>query len=346
MTTESLLPLLQTYYAQAFPDRVHPQIDRLTCLNNGWESDVYRFRVEWGETPVRQSEDLILRIYPGADAVEKSAREFRALSLLRKMGYPVPRVDHHEPSTSPFGHPFLIMEAVPGRSMWQPMFHALPWDQRRRLRQFCALFARLHALDWRPYVPHPEAFEPGGDYSVTERELSLWRPVFEAIPIAGFQSNLQWLTAHQRDVPSSRASLIHWDFHPNNILLQKGGKAVVIDWTSLDISDYRFDLAWTIMLITSFEGDRWRKTILREYERQAGHRVEDMEFFDACAGVRRLYSVAVSLAYGADKLGMRPGAEEIMRGQAHALGRIYHHLIAITGQAIPEIEQFLTASGA
>lgn len=346
MTTESLLPLLQTYYAQTFSNRIHPQISQFTCLNNGWESDVYRFRVEWGEAPARQAEDLILRIYPGADAVEKSAREFRALSLLNKLGYPVPRVDHLELSASPFGHPFLIMEAIPGRSMWQPMFHSLLWDQRHLLKQFCSLLARLHTLDWRPYVPHPEEFEPVGGFSAGERLLSQWQPIFDAIPIAGFQPTFQWMADHQHDITSWRASLIHWDFHPNNILFQKGGKAVVIDWTGLDISDYRLDLAWTITLITSFEGERWRAILLREYERQAGHQVGDMEYFDVCACARRLYSVAASVVYGADKLGMRPGAENIMRGQANALRRVYHQLITITGQTIPEIEQFLTANGA
>lgn len=29
----------------------------------------------------------------------------------------------------------------------------------------------------------------------------------------------------------------------------------VIDWTDLQVSDSRFDLAWTLMLITAYEGE-------------------------------------------------------------------------------------------
>ncbi|HEX9018371.1 MAG TPA: phosphotransferase, partial [Anaerolineaceae bacterium] len=335
-----------TYYTQTFPERPGARIADLNCLNNGWESDVYAFRVDWDGDNGRQSEELILRIYPGGDAAQKSAGEFRALSLLKKVGYPVPRVDRLEVEHSPFGQPFLIMEAIQGRSMWGIMFHAMPWRQPRYLAQFCGLLARLHAIDWRPYVPNPDEFEPGGDYAIVDKQIDRWRPFFDAMPMPGFISNLEWLTAHQHDVISRKASLIHWDFHPNNILLKANGEAIVIDWTGLDVSDYRFDLAWTLLLIASTEGHRWRARLLRAYERQAGHPVEDMEFFIAAGCFRRLYSVIASVAYGPDKLGMRPGAEAQMRQHARPLRYVYSQLQAITGQPIPEVEDFLVANKA
>lgn len=347
MTTDTMLPLLRAYYAQVFPQHLNPRIDVLVSLNNGWESDVYAFRVEWGAGEDTHTDDLVLRIYSGADAVEKSAKEFRGLAMLKQAGYPVPRVDHLCQSDAPFGHPFLIMEAIPAvGNLWELMFYAAPEEQQRRLSQFCALFARLHAMDWRSYVPNPAEYEPGGPFGIVDRQVKQWQAIFEMIPLPGFRSNVDWMIAHQHDVPSPRASLAHWDFHPNNILLKADGEAVVIDWTGLDITDYRYDLAWTLNLLTSVEGDQWYEPILREYERQAGHQVEGMEIFYAAACFRRLYSVAVSIAYGAETLGMRPGAEAQMREHARPLRGVYQHLLAITGRGIPEIEQFLDANGA
>lgn len=343
---DDYLPLLQAYFAAAFPEREAPVVTDLVSLNNGWESDVYAFTAAWGPSTQRAREALILRIYPGNDAYEKSGREYRALALLKSAGYPVPRVDKLERDESPFGKPFLIMECVPGRPMWHMMFHSAPWTRKKLLSLFCGLFARLHAIDWRGLVPNPAEFEPGGPCGVVERQLALWQTAIGPAmgSLGGFAANWEWLLAHQHDVVSDRAAPVHWDFHPENMLYKKDGSAVVIDWTSFDLTDYRFDLAWTLLLIGCNEHPRWREPVLREYERQAGHKVEGLEFFDVAACVRRLFSVIVSVNYGAEQLGMRPGAEAIMRSQAPAMARVYDLLLQRTGLPIPEVEAFLKAS--
>jgi aminoglycoside phosphotransferase (APT) family kinase protein len=68
---------------------------------------------------------------------------------------------------------------------------------------------------------------------------------------------------------------------------------VVIDWTGLQLSDPRFDLAWTLMLISAYQGSQWRQSFLEAYERHAGELLENLEFFDVAACTRRLYSIAV-----------------------------------------------------
>ncbi len=145
--------------------------------------------------------------------------------------------------------------------------------------------------------------------------------------------------AHQHDVITEHAAPVHWDFHPENMLLQKDGSAVVIDWTGFDLTDYRFDLAWTLLLIGCNEHPKWRQPVLREYERQAGRKVDGLEFFDVAACVRRLFTVIVSVNYGAEQLGMRPGAEAIMRRQAPSMARVYDLLLQRTGLRIPEVDR-------
>lgn len=340
------LPLLQSYFTAAFPEREAPVVADLVSLNVGWESDVYSFTATWGPPTERVGEELILRIYPGNDAYEKSGKEYDALALLHSANYPVPRIDKLEREASPFGKPFLIMERVPGRPMWHSMFHNAPWNRKKLLCLFCGLFARLHAIDWRSHVPNPVEFEPGGPYSVVERQLARWQEYIGPAMgvISGFMANWEWLLAHQHDGISDRAAPVHFDFHPENMLLKKDGSAVVIDWTGFELTDYRFDLAWTLLLIGCNEHPKWREPVLREYERQAGHKVENLEFFDVAACVRRLFSVIVSVNYGAEKLGMRPGAEDIMRKQAPSLARVYNLLLQRTGLPIPEVETFLKAS--
>ncbi len=91
---DKLIVRLQRVLVNAFPEREAPKAASLKRINEGWESDVYSFRMDYGPRGKRQRQDLILRIYPGEDAQPKSAREYGSLSLLHRAGYPVPEVFH------------------------------------------------------------------------------------------------------------------------------------------------------------------------------------------------------------------------------------------------------------
>jgi hypothetical protein len=119
---------------------------------------------------------------------------------------------------------------------------------------------------------------------------------------------------------------------------------VVVDWTQVDVSDSRFDLAWTLLLVSTHENAVWHKRILHEYERLAGTEVEQLAFFEVFACLKRLYSVAVSLAHGPESLGMRPDAGIMMVQQMGAIARVYDLLLQRTGIGVPEVEELLAQS--
>jgi aminoglycoside phosphotransferase (APT) family kinase protein len=341
----SILLNLPDYLHRAYPEKGKCIISNLNSLNIGWESDVYGFTVEWKEIDSPTHENLILRIYPGKDAYDKSEKEFRALQLLSKVGYPVPRVDFLERDPECFERPFIIMEQINGEPLWRTMFKGSEERQKHFLSLFCKLLAHLHNIDWRSYVDHPEQYEPPGAHALIERQLAAWQsyPIRTLLP--GFGPIMDWLMDHRFSVISQKASLLHWDFHPENILLRDDGSAVVIDWTGFEISDRRFDLAWTLIVVCPNEGMHWRERILREYERAAGFTIEGIEYFEVAACLRRLFSVLVSLAVGAEQLGMRPGAEKQMLGHAPRLKIIHDLLVDRTGLRIPEVDQFLEKTG-
>lgn len=345
MMTDFLQPL-QNYYLHRFTQRRAARINDLSLLSQGWESDIYAFQVQWDESGRLKQEDLVLRVYPGGDAYTKSAGEYQALTLLHRLGYPVPRVDCLERDASPLGMPFLIMERIHGQPLWRTMFRAPAERCQKLVALFCGLLARLHAIDWRAAVENPGEYEPGDAHAIIDRVLDGWQRIIRAQPglLPGFAMPFQWLLDHSRNVVSRQASLSHLDFHPENILLRADDTAVVLDWTNFDISDYRFDLAWTLVLVCSVEGLHWREPLVREYERQRGQPVEGLEFFEAAACLRRLYSVLFSLTVGAEQLGMRPGAEEDMRRQAPCLRRVHELFTQRTGMTIPEVSEFFGES--
>ncbi len=331
---------LQRYLLQAYPERIEPQVAGLARINEGWESDVYAFQMSHGPADHRQAEDLILRIYPGNDAQPKSSHEYDSLSLLHKAGYPVPQVYRLDQSGKYFEKPFMIMEKIDGSPMW-PMFGKSDIPTiRRLLEQFCRLYVDLHTLDWRPFVEDPRKYEPDDPHGILDRQFAGWLTFVKNFASYGFEPFMQWLMDHRSQVSSQPASIVHWDFHPNNILVRADGSAAVIDWTGMDITDSRFDLSWTLLLLHSYEDPRMREFVLWEYERLLGRPVEQLWFFDVAACLRRLFSIFMSMSEGAEKLGMRPGAQAQM-AQKEPIQRVYSLLLERTGLHLQLVEKFL-----
>jgi len=115
----------------------------------------------------------------------------------------------------------------------------------------------------------------------------------------------------------------------------------VVDWTSAEISDYRFDLAWTLALTLAYGGEVRREMVLAEYEHQMGSKVPALEVFEVIACARRIGSAMISMQVGAEQLGMRPEAVEVMRRDQAAFERLYQRMAAITGLALPKISAWL-----
>ncbi len=63
----------------------------------------------------------------------KSQKGVRALQLLHRVGYPVPRVDRLEQGSTAIGRPFFLMEYIDGQPMWSTMFKGSEERQARLL---------------------------------------------------------------------------------------------------------------------------------------------------------------------------------------------------------------------
>jgi len=325
-----------------YADTESAQILDLARISDGWETDVYAFAVEHGQAGERKREQLILRLYPGDDAAGKSAREFGAMGKLYQLGYPVPKVIRLEQDSALLGKPFVLMEKIDGRSLGA-ISDASPMPRKLQLLAlFCRMFADLHTLDWRPFALGPSLHEVQRPDETMRHQLSHWQAHTHALQFDAFDPVFAWLGERLPDVQFGPPSVIHMDYHPYNILLREDGAAFVIDWTNVAVSDYRLDLSWTLLLMSTYGSPESREFVLGEYERAAGHSVEQIEYFEVAACLRRLFSILVSLSAGAERLGMRPGAEAMMVNADH-IGSVYARLRQRSGIAIAEVEELLSS---
>ena len=335
---------LQQYYRDRVPGKHNAKIERLENLPSGWESELCAFTLESGPPANRACDELVLRIYSGEGARDKSAREFHSLQRLHQVGYPVPRVDLLERDQSPFGQPFIIMEKIDGEEMWSQIGTPLSGEMRDLVPLFCQLFAQLHHLDWHLFVDEAEYASLQDPYAFIDGWLSLAQEGHQRFPHSGLMPVVEWLQVRREAFRCPGPSPTHNDFHPGNVLLCENGSPVVIDWTGFGISDARFDLAWTLMLIDAYMGPEWRSRVLQGYERSAGQ-VKALEVFEVFAYVRRLFDISVSLRLGAEKMGMRPDAVAAMRKNKTAFERVYQLLLARTGIRVIEVEELFAPFG-
>jgi aminoglycoside phosphotransferase (APT) family kinase protein len=330
---------LENYLQGLWPAKHNLSIQQIASLSDGWESDVYGIQIRFGDAVSLQSEEWIVRAYFGRQAQAKAAREEAALRLLTAAAYPVPKVIHRAQEESPLDRPFLILEKIDGKPMGPVIGRAAPQRQGELMSRFCELFANLHQLEWQAHVNAGTAAFFSAPVSPLQAQLDFMLGFYERFPKPDFWPFFTWLATHAADVKPAPLALIHWDFHPENILLGPDDATVVIDWTQAQISDPRFDLAWTLTLIGAAAGWAVRERILSEYERLSGAAVESLPYFEVAACTKRLYSVAVSVSFGAEQLGMRPGAEQLMARHGKSLTTVYERLQTLTGLVLPEMEQ-------
>jgi hypothetical protein len=94
MTENDLLLSLQTYLNRKYPERGDATLTGMSSLNTGWESDVYRFSVQWSDPMRFPPEQLGMR--PGAQVeMLKHAPRLRIIHTLlcSYTGIQIPEVE-------------------------------------------------------------------------------------------------------------------------------------------------------------------------------------------------------------------------------------------------------------
>jgi aminoglycoside phosphotransferase (APT) family kinase protein len=275
----------------------------------------------------------------------KAQREFKAMKRLHELGFPVPKVYTLEIENPIFGNPFVIMEKINGQVLWKVIDYSSLDRKMELVNLFCKIFVNLHSLDWR-LLDFPQlTYNPNEPYGYINHLLSWVKVYADKFPQSEpFQPVFDWLLDNYKAVPCERLSIVHWDYHPANLLLKDDDEAIVIDWTNVDIGDYRADLAWSMLLVSSYGNPEGRDIVLKVYQNIAGHKAEEIEYYEVFAIMRRMFSMYISMTIGADKLGMRAEAVEMMKSDSNHIRALCEFLREKTGITIPEMEKIATDS--
>jgi aminoglycoside phosphotransferase (APT) family kinase protein len=232
----ALLDYLRSRFGVASLEYAEPPL----FLPDSWETYIYRFRLSGA--PPEFDDELVLRAYSSDRGWPRLRHEYRVQRYLGELGYPVPRPLLLEDRTSVLGGPFMIVKAIPGKTMLSLMleyFPSIAWAPAR----MAEMHAYLHRL--------PTAYFPGVTAEpFLKRRLCEIREFIRDYSLSGLIRGLKWLEEHQVGV-CEPPSIVHLDFHPANLMVQGRQCGAVLDWCESDVGDRHADLAVSIVLINS-----------------------------------------------------------------------------------------------
>ncbi|OTP79028.1 phosphotransferase family protein [Caballeronia sordidicola] len=184
------------------------------------------------------------KLLPSAHAVE---REFRLISAIHPVGFPVPRPVALCEDETVIGAVFYLMEMVEGRTFWNGTLPEIAKADRRAF--YGAMIdkaAALHSID--PYAVGLGDFGRPGNYM--QRQVERWTKQYRASQtddIPEVEKLIEWLPC---TVPEQAGvSIIHGDYRIDNLIYAQDGPQVraVLDWELATIGDPLADFAYLAM---------------------------------------------------------------------------------------------------
>ncbi len=184
------------------------------------------------------------KLLPSAHAVE---REYRVISALHKVDFPVARPHVLCEDESVIGTAFYVMDYVEGRVLWDQSLPGMTraergaiWDELNRV------IAQLHCIDYR--AVGLESFGKPGSY--IERQIARWTRQYQASetePIEAMNDLIAWLP---KNIPAETATtVVHGDFRLDNAIYHGAEPRIlaVLDWELSTLGDPLADFAYHCM---------------------------------------------------------------------------------------------------
>lgn len=305
-------------------------------LASGWETTVFEFRVEAASPRQRElpvDRPLVVRCYQGSRAAVKGSREAAIMGLLAESNYPLPRPYLFEPDLEPLGAPFLIMERVEGR----PLFSACGFPQAFKTFSmgfvgFVRAQVQLHSLpsDRKISINKvPQAYttaNAAGDLPLLERLFRIIERRIEEGPLPGLRDALDFFRRGAPRYSPAPPTIVHMDYHPQNVMVSGFRVSGVLDWVNADLGDRYLCAATTAVILSSsaMEQPRWMRENLAGntlralfaflylplYHAFAPMELERFRFAQGVAALTRLSMFGMMRTRGPESVGFRPEAIE------------------------------------
>ena len=224
----------------------------------------------------KEGKSLILRIYRGIS--DRAENEFKTLQMLHDANLSVPKPYTWKKHSQGLSRSYMIMEKIPGQIASEYLF-SLNRDEEKFeiLTSFIQELIKIHNFNWKdqfPDVRKPDI--ENNPYSFVEQVINYPKEMIIKHNVSELKPLIEWLEKNKEK--TENLSLLHGDYHMNNVIATPEGKLVIIDWANIIAGDYRHDLGFAIVA-TSSGGENVLEHFKNLYQKISGREVKNIEYF-------------------------------------------------------------------
>lgn len=212
----------------------------LAKFPSGQSNPTYRITAASGEYVLRRKP--FGPLLPSAHAVD---REYRLLSALAPLGYPVPRPLALCEDTQVIGAIFYVMALAKGCAYANGALPDFDAPTRREMyEQLVDTLADLHNID--PAAAGLADFGKAGNYF--ERQVARWTRQYRDSQTDQIEEMEGLIAFLPRTIPQqSRTSVVHGDYRIDNVMFDDGRLTAVLDWELATLGDPLADFSYLAM---------------------------------------------------------------------------------------------------
>jgi aminoglycoside phosphotransferase (APT) family kinase protein len=184
------------------------------------------------------------KLLPSAHAVD---REYRVISALHKVGFPVARPYVLCEDESVIGTAFYVMDCVEGRVLWDQSLPGMSKPERAAIwGELNRVIALLHTIDYKSVGL--EDFGKPGNYIA--RQVDRWTKQYRASEtqrIEAMDNLIAWLP--QNIPPGDETTVVHGDYRLDNAIFHPSEPRIlaVLDWELSTLGHPLADFAYHCM---------------------------------------------------------------------------------------------------
>jgi aminoglycoside phosphotransferase (APT) family kinase protein len=336
MIDPALFAELRDLCLRSFPERIDQRLSQIEPLAQG-RHPTLALTLSWQEGGRPRVERLLLRRYGDAwtwwwssQDTHKAQREWTMFRWLYARGFPVP-----EPYALGLesAEPFVLLARASGRpgtsllnecsmeraSMERPTRRAVHPDLELCLDAFVILLGRLHHLtapdsvrDVLPYITVLQELARIADIARQYQDRELIRAVDK-------------LSLSAQEKEAYPPCVLHGEPQLANLLYDARGITAWLNWENSAFGDPRWDIAYAVNHLRSYETARPVERLYEAYVAQTGQQLSDMLFWEALVAVHR-WAITISVQAAAPAQDVQTLSAELdgYKGQAwRALGRLH-----------------------
>ena len=180
-------------------------------------------------------------LLPSAHAVE---REFRVITALHAVGFPVACPILLCEDAAVIGTPFYLMEFVEGRGLWDQALPGMAPAERHAIwDELNNVMARLHALDFRALGLSD--YGKTGNY--LQRQIARWSRQYLSTDTDRIEAMDRWIEWLPLNIPpGDETTVVHGDFRLDNVIFHPTEPRIlaVLDWELSTLGDPMADFAY------------------------------------------------------------------------------------------------------